>query len=167
MITGSFADMVYYLTKKLLEPDKNLATKEIHDLVAANNLLYGIKYTGFSFRSHYLTQSGEIKVNLGWDPKLHHELEPRAIGLAERIESIQKDYDYISETFTLMTVGGRNWQDFRNNLPDCVIQLHHELYSIPRIHSVEYNLRTNARLQFRYQMLLPRLHAYSVMHLLT
>lgn len=158
--------MIKYLVTALLKPDQQLIRKEICDLISNNNFRYGIEYNGFKYKNDYF-EDGRVISNLKWDPQLHPDLEPRAVGLAQRWRAIEEDYSYISETFMLMTRKGRGWQDFRNDLPDCVIQLHPELYSIPRTATVEYNLGDDARLKFRYQMLLPRLHTYSAMSLLT
>lgn len=164
---GTFKEVIEFLVVKLLKPDKELVEKEIQDLIDLNNLKVGVKHTGFTYGKYYIEFGGRVVENLGWSPQLDPSLHHKAEGLAERAIQIRKDFEYIQEVFAMMVNGSRNWQDFRDSLPDCVIQFHPDLYKRPRSISVDHYLRTNKPLKFKYEMLLPRLHTYSMMSLLT
>lgn len=164
---GTFADVIHFLVVQLLKPDKELIDKEIEDLIDLNNIKLGVNYTGCSYGKYYLERGGRIVQNLAWKPFVDPSLESRVKGLPERALAIRQDYEYIKDIFTQMVIGDRNWQDFRNSLPDCVIQFHPQLRNIPRTLNVEANIRSNKPLKFKYDLLLPRLHTYSMMSLLT
>lgn len=159
-------EMIDFLVVALLKPDRELARKQIDELVTNNNELYHTAYRGFSYRDYYVERGGTFITDLGWDPKLHPQLEYQAEGVLVRSLAIEKDFDYIKATFSLLTDQAKNWHQFRNALPDCVTQLHPGLHSLPRLCEVERYI-DDPSLKFRYEMLLPRLHTYSMMSLLT
>jgi hypothetical protein len=157
--------MVSWLIKKLLYPDREMVRKQIDELVAANNLILNTPYPGFVYGSDYFERGGRILTNICWDPPLDESLHPKVIGVADRWKRLEKDVEYICDIFIQLTERCRTWQEFRNALPDCVIQFEDELRSIPRTRCETHYFR--GPLRFSYEMLLPRLHTYAAMHLLT
>lgn len=157
--------MVKWLTKKLLLPDRTMVRQQVDELIDSNNLILNTVNPGCAFRNDWLERGGRIVSNLGWDPQLHESLWYRAEGLADRWRLLEKDVEHISDLFSALTAKCERWQDFRDALPDCVIQFESTLRSYPRTRP-ESDFQGKS-LRFRYEMLLPRLHTYAAMHLLT
>jgi hypothetical protein len=163
---GHKDQMIKWLVKKLLYPDREFIRKQIDELVDNNNLIVGIPFPGFAYEDDYFEKGGKILTNFGWDPVLDDRLRPKAVGVADRWRRLEKDVEHIDQVFRQLTERCQTWQEFRDALPDCVIQFEDNLRSIPRTRHESY-FQGKPTTRFSYEMLLPRLHTYAAMHLLT
>jgi hypothetical protein len=158
--------MIQWLVKKLLYPDREMVRKQIDELVENNNLILGASFPGFAYASDYFETGGRILPNIGWDPLLDEKLHPKIVGVADRWRRLENDVMHIDQVFRQLTERCQTWQEFRDALPDCVIQFEDNLRSMPRTQHESY-FQGKPATRFSYEMLLPRLHTYAAMHLLT
>lgn len=158
--------MIKWLVKKLLHPDREMTRKQIDELVDNNNLILGTVNPGFSYQGSWFEKGGRIVPNLGWEPALHERLHSQANGVADRWKRLEADVGHIEQVFRQLTERCQTWQDFRDALPDCVIQFESNLRAMERTRHESY-FQGKATSRFSYEMLLPRLHTYAAMHLLT
>lgn len=163
---GYRASMIDWLVKKLLYPDRVMVREQIDQLVEENNLIIGESFPAFVYGGDLFQKGGKILVSHSWTPLLDERLHPKAVGLADRWRTLEKDVGFITQTFTKLTEKCQSWQQFRDALPDCVIQFEPSLRSMERMQH-QSDFLDSSSLRFSYEMLLPRLHTYAAMHLLT
>jgi hypothetical protein len=161
--------LVETLLNGLMKPDWKLVNDKINSLVDENNVLLGgsIAHKGFCYRGYYFKYGAEVVPDMGFDPVLHKSLHHKAEGLADRWNYLKGDYDYLKRLFTELLRPCVTEQDVRDTLPECVIQFHPTLGSLPRIRGEAWTIRCDKALQFRYNSAIDRIRTYSVMHLLT
>lgn len=158
--------MIKWLVKKLLYPDRKMVRKQIDELVENNNLILDTTFPGFVYQNDYFEKGGRIVSNLGWDPLLDPRLHSRAVGVADRWRRLENDVAHIDQVFRQLTEHCLTWQEFRDAIPDCVIQFEPTLRLLERTRHESY-FQGSPPIRFSYEMLLPRLHTYAAMHLLT
>lgn len=160
-------DMTEWLVKKLLYPDRAMVKEQVDELVDSNNHILGDTFPGFNYQQDYFERGGMVRTNFCWEPLLDPRLHPKVVGLADRWYRLENDVDHISHVFNYLTEECRDWQEFRDALPDCVIQLESRLRSMARTRPEFYSLGDRELLRSTQELLLPRLHTYAAMHLLT
>lgn len=166
MNTRDRDSMIRWLVKKLLYPDREMVRKQIDELVGNNNLMLGTVNPGFSHENFWFERGGRIVPTLGREPHLHEQLHPLAIGVADHWKRLEVDVEHIAQVFRQLTERCETWQDFRDALPDCVIQFESNLRTMERTRHESY-FQGKCATHFSYEMMLPRLHTYAAMHLLT
>jgi len=146
-------------TEKLLKRQKEYLIHKNEELGGHSN--------GFLLGGHYFTKlEDQVKIHTAIKKPLHQSLYPEGLELLQGTKELEQDMQQLTQGLSVVLFDCRTRQDIRNALPDTVMYLLPNIFSVSRTKDEAWTLRDKPLQMMGYPKTAKLLNIYSAMRIL-
>lgn len=160
-------DLVSDLVKSILEPDRKLLAKRFDEIIQRNNEILSVNHRGFRFNNNFYEKGGQVMSKLNWEPSLSASLVEEVVALEEFRKQLNADQQAMREVFQRLVQSCKTVQEERDALPECVSTLDWRICNLKRVKPEAWTIQNDPIALSNYLKILPKIHTYCAMRLMT
>lgn len=161
--------LVRKLTASLFVAEERRLNGKIVELNTRNKQVRKLQVDGFLFSGQFYLPTGVSTVRFGpgqAKAPLHDSLVDSMEEYLADQKSIRTDQNLIRQTLFQVLSNCRTDQDFRNALPECLVEHIEGLNRLSRTEEPGYTVRSNPRALRQFQKALPKIELYAATRLI-